>query len=116
MRSPSKLGLRLVLVSLLAFLGCAGGEDGLPRADSDVEPVAELSLGRPATLYLTNDSAVTGLAVKIRSTDGTEAYGLFRGPQKLAEVMTNGTWTFNADSLSVRVRVVADGERLVGSL
>jgi hypothetical protein len=57
---------------------------------------------------------VTGVAVKIRTADGVEAYGLFRGPSKLAEVITHGTWTFNADSLSPRVRPVANGERLLG--
>jgi hypothetical protein len=107
-------GLSLVLASLQATSGCSGSEQNLPPAESGLEQVDSLSPGQPATLYLTNDSVATGIAVKIRSADGTEAFGLFRGPHRLGESITNGTWTFNADSLPSRVRVVGNGERLVG--
>lgn len=114
MRVSVAFGPTLLLVLILVSSGCAGGEEDLTPADSVPEQVAPLSLGEPATLHLANDSVATGLAVKIRSADGTETYGIFRGPHKLGEEITNGTWTFNADSLPTRVRVVGEGERLIG--
>jgi hypothetical protein len=103
-----------LLVAVLVSSGCFGGDEDAAPVDPAAGQVAPLSLGELATLHLANDSVTTGLAVKIRSGDGTETYALFRGPRRLGEEITSGTWTFHADSLPTRVRVVGEGERLVG--
>ena len=102
-------------ILVLAVPGYTGGgetADAPPDAPASMEGVEAPALGELATLHTAADSTVSGYAVKVRAADGTEAWGIFRGPQRLGEQLSGGTWTFHADSLPIRVRAAAAGERV----
>jgi hypothetical protein len=94
------------------------GSDASPStADSGEEAAAEsaeapLTPGEEAILHLSNDSTQRAFTVGIRRPDGTVELAVFRGPTKLADVITDGTFIFSEDSLPSRVRRLRPGEEL----
>jgi hypothetical protein len=110
---------RILLISSMMALpvfpiACSGAEDTGDAAEpgSSVEESA-IVLGEGASIRLPNDSTLRGVAVMVRRSDGTQDYALFRGPSKLADIITDGTFEFSEDSLPARVRVLQPGEELL---
>lgn len=98
----------------LTVLACGGSQESAPDASQAeaAAPADSVMIGEEAVLLMANDSSLMGLAVLVRQADGSQVQALFRGPQKLADVSTDGTFVFDAESLPVRVRVLKPGESL----
>jgi len=108
----SVLRLGTAALILLLFLSCEAPREGemAPGQESGGNPVL---LGQPAHVLLDNDTMGSGLAVAVIRSDGSKVAGVFRGPAKLLDVATQGTYRFSADSLPARVRALRPGERLI---
>jgi len=104
----------IVLFSLPLGAICCGGpgdsDAGLEQGQAAEEQ--PLVGGEEAAVLLQNDSTVYGYSLVIRKPDGTREFALFRGPLKLLEVMTGGTFELDADSITSRVRLLQPGEEI----
>ena len=124
---------RTDFVALLAII--AGGTIGasftlrvLSRSPADDVPASERLVrstavtppastdaivpGQEVTIDLPDGSSMTGLAVAVLKQDGTTELAIFRGPRRLAEVASGGTFEFGADPLPVRVQMLGPGEEV----
>ncbi|RMH18319.1 MAG: hypothetical protein D6701_06490 [Gemmatimonadetes bacterium] len=105
-----------VLMVLLASLACNGSERA-ETADADTVPAAATAAntvrpGEEGVVLAGADTVTMGVVIIVRGADGSTQYGVFRGPPKLAEAVTGGTYEVRADSLHSRVYVLSEGERI----
>lgn len=61
------------------------------------------------TIDLPDGSSMTGLAIMVRKRDGTKELAIFRGPRRLAEFASEGTFEFDEDRLPPRVQLLGPG-------
>ena len=111
--SKRNLWAALLMAVPLATMSCEGPE-GTGSAPEQDRPAAEAAIvgGEAVTIRMQNDSIISGYAVAVRKRDGTKVPAIFRGPSKLAEVASHGTFEFDEDSLHVRVRLLGPEEEL----
>ena len=105
--------MKEVEVLLLVSISCAK-PDAADRA-LEPDPVADESAivnGEPVTILAHDGSTLIGLAVSVRRLDGSIVPAIFRGPAKLADVASGGTFEFREDSLHSRVRLLETGEEM----
>ena len=108
---------RTDLVAALAIItgGAIGGFLTLSplvlRSPAEDTPVSADAFvpGQQVTIDLPDGSSMNGLAVAVRKGDGTKALAIFRGPRRLAEVASGGTFEFDEDPLPVRVQMLGPG-------
>ena len=108
---------RTDLVTVVAIIGGVGIGGFLvlsPRVLQSPAEDAPLSAdayvaGQPVTIDLPDGSSMTGLAIMVRKQDGTKALAIFRGPRRLAEVTSEGTFEFDEDPLPARVQLLDPG-------
>ena len=85
----------------------------LPSPAEDAPASAEAFVpGQEVTIDFPDGSSVTGLAVAVRKRDGAKELAIFRGPRRLAEVASGGTFEFDDDPLPVRVQMLGPGAEL----
>ncbi len=108
---------RTDLVPVLAIV--AGGVIGgfltlsprVLRSPAEDAPVSADAFvpGQQVTIDLPDGSSKNGLAITVRKRDGTKELAIFRGPRRLAEVASRGTFEFDEDPLPVRVQMLGPG-------
>ena len=105
---------RVAVLAIIAGVGIGGFLTLSPRVLQSPAEDAPASAdafvpGQQVTIDLPDGSSVTGLAVAVRKRDGTKVLALFRGPRRLAEVASGGTFEFDEDPLPVRVQLLGPG-------
>jgi hypothetical protein len=75
---------------------------------SDVDLVERASPGTEIQVATRNGMEVRGIAVVIVKADGTRVPGVFRGPVKMCEKLSEGTWVFKAGQHSRARELEAD--------
>ena len=104
------LSLPFLLITVSCGMSEKAGE--VPGQGTAVQE-HEIADGESVTIQSPNDSMVGGgVAISVRNRDGTKVRGVFRGPAKLAETVSGGTFEFHEDSLLARVRLLGPGEEL----
>ncbi len=83
-----------------------------PPAEAPPASTDAVVPGQEVTIDLPDGSSMTGLAVAVLKQDGTTELAIFRGPRRLAEVASGGTFEFGADPLPVRVQMLGPGEEV----
>lgn len=118
MRVSRQMVLLAALVAL-PLLSCASGEEEAVRveeaeatAETEVASEGELVAGQTGVVFAGEDSVSAGLVMFVVGADGEQTPAVFRGPRKLADVVSGGDFRISEDSLSTRVRVLEEGERI----
>jgi hypothetical protein len=101
---PAGLLVELFTYGLEEF---AMGEGAAAGAEAEA-----VSLGEMVDVVLADGNVALGVAIQVTRPDGTMQPGYFAGPRPLAEVMSEGTWTFPADALPARARLLGPDEAL----
>ena len=112
--------MRLSRTDLVAVLTIVAGVGigGLPtlsprvlRSPAEDAPASADAVvpGQEVTIDLPDGSSMTGLAVAVLKRDGTKELAIFRGPRRLADVASDGTFEFDEDPLPVRIQMLAPG-------
>ncbi len=83
-----------------------------PPAETSTRSTDAIVPGQEVTVDLPDGSSMTGLAVAVLKQDGTTALAIFRGPRRLAEVASGGTFEFGAEPWPVRVQMLGPGEEV----
>ena len=100
----------LVAFPLLA-MSCRGPEGtGDAPVQAGTGDEAAIVAGEEVTILAADGSTFSGIAVAVRKRDGTTVPAVFRGPPRLAEVASEGTFEFSEDSLPSRVRLLEPRE------
>jgi hypothetical protein len=86
-----------------------GDRDGPARSEAEAEAVPP---GELVEVVRADGTATPGVAVLVAEPDGSTRPAYFMGPRPLAELASEGTWTFPGDSLHSRVRFIEPGETL----
>lgn len=103
----------IAVLAIIAGVGIGGFLTLRPRLQSPHEDPPESAdasvAGQQVTIDLRDGSILNGRAVMVRKGDGTKALAIFRGPRRLAEVASDGTFEFDEDRLPARVQLLDAG-------
>jgi hypothetical protein len=116
-----------VILLSLSFSACGPTHsrevkrEGIPSEIGAPESMVKVSghgeeptlMGGDSAMIVTEDgSPVYGFLVSVRKRDGSLVPAVFRGPTRLADLASGGTYEFHEDSLTSRVRLLRPGEEL----
>ena len=101
----------IAVLAIIAGVGIGGFLTLRPRVlqspPEDARVSADASVaGQQVTIDLPDGSTLNALADMVRKRDGTKALAIFRGPRRLAEVASEGTFEFDEDRVPSRVQLL----------
>lgn len=102
-----------VVGAVIVLVVACGGE--VPDADTTgtAPEVEEQVVAGELGVILEGDRVVaSGVVMYVVRGEGERTAALFRGPRKLADVTTGGTYELSGDSLPARVRELRPGETM----
>lgn len=101
---PARL-LAPLLFLLISACGAGESEPVSPEVDASL-------LGGLVEMVMADGRTTLGVAVLVTQPDGSTRAGIFRGPRPLADLASEGTWTFREDALHHRVHLLGPEETL----